>query len=317
MKKSFQICFAFFACIYSCSFLTAQSSYYFPDSGAVWTMDGVRGDGSIPCQVDLMWTDRLGPGTVVSNRTYHDLWRSASIYCGGQLWCGGWMAYHIGIVSHDSTGKAWLQANGVQQAYPLYDMAKNVGDTMMSVYFDGWWGGSTVATIDSVDSVMIGGTMRKRQHINAPFPLWIVEGMGTAGGLVDVQIGLDQTNNLVCHSLNGSSVWTAPQSCYHTTGSACEVLIGIEDEEAISPLTVSPQPAQDRLKLDLGEVSLEEMQGQLIDLQGRRVYRFAVPAGRREYRIDLPSLSDGIYYVLVEAPGSPGTRRGSKVWIRK
>ncbi len=92
----------------------------------------------------------------------------------------------------------------------LYDFNIQVGDTVK------WFGTENLfekPIISSVDSILIDGIYRKRYEINSINslqPFSIIEGIGSNSGLLPLYNTFESYQELVCFTLNGSTIYTEP-----------------------------------------------------------------------------------------------------------
>lgn len=68
--------------------------------------------------------------------------------------------------------------------------------------------------------------------------------------------------------------------------------------ERLDPvLRIYPNPANDELNIDFGQVLADHAQIRLLDMQGRPVQKRSLNSGKAFYKVDLQNLSSGMYYL--------------------
>ena len=179
----------------------------------------------------------------------------------------------------------------------LYDFSANVGDTIKTISDD--------YIVRSVDSVLLGGKLRKRLNFNGLsrtevwFPSGIgnyqqdvawIEGIGSTEGLLFpfffTSITDGVANALVCYS-NGDSV------IYHNTHfTDCMPTSFITSPEVTPSITAYPNPAKDRITFDFGGAQFEKLQ--VINTAGV-VVREVRLGGQTHYSLPLQGLPAGVY----------------------
>ncbi len=85
------------------------------------------------------------------------------------------------------------------------------------------------------------------------------------------------------------------------TLSFCPISPGIEKSTLETQISISPNPSEDWVLIDFGELH-EEVKLSLFDLHGRILYKTKVPSAQqdRSYLLDLSSVPMGGYMVLIE-----------------
>ena len=198
--------------------INAQTNIYhpFPNSNAVWRVNSETWGSGLRCS---FYQYTIGGDTIISSYTYKKIYQSGFSYCGAI--CGGgvppsnlllsYCSYsnqYQGALRQDSINKTVYYINtGYQssQEILLYDFSKSIGDT---VYVGGgiYNVGPAYAKIDSIDSVLVGNNYRKKFNVsvsanpgNYPASSFaIVEGLGSANGLLESNLLLEYSANLTC-----------------------------------------------------------------------------------------------------------------------
>ncbi len=153
--------------------INAQSTIYhpFPDSNAVW--NGILLSGTVPPFPGIsggFHYQLLNKDTIVGLYNYR---RINSI-------TAGWLPSLIGIRQDIPNKKVYGVYNGSLNDTLLYDFNLNIGDTFSArplTYCN------DPSIVNSVDSILINGTYRKRINFNSSVSF--IEGIGSTTGLVE------------------------------------------------------------------------------------------------------------------------------------
>ena len=212
---------------------------------------------------------------------------------------------HTGLVfREDSAARKIYVGRGTGSNFKeslFYDFSVQAGDTVTRS-FDENYDSEKKYIVDSIDTVSIGGVLRKRLHIHddghcvftsySSFHInetWI-EGIGSSLGLFYPSLIWAPTNVfenvLVCYSSSGSVI-------YHDTNfTDCMPTNSITSPEATPPITAYPNPAKDRITFDFGGAQFETLQ--VINTAGV-VVREARIGGQTQYSLPLKGLPAGVY----------------------
>ncbi len=191
-----------------------------------------------------------------------------------------------------------------------------------SVY--SWAGGSTDPTL-SVDSA--GGYWVRVTDTNGcqnvegvdvfEWPLPAIDSMNTQDatcstccdgeGIVhtpdsiplDFQWTSGATNDTVTDLCVGQVIVTVTDSngCVMTDTAVIDYTVGQEELNLSSGMTLFPNPSQGGMvKLKVDGNQDQAFQGRVLDLKGREIKAFQLPAGTRGHELDLPKDASGVYY---------------------
>jgi hypothetical protein len=170
----------------------------------------------------------------------------------------------------------------------LYDFDLSVGDTLPQTFNN--WGNNVV--VESIDSILINGEYRRIFYWNNPtmFAQQMIEGIGSNFGLLE-QMGsiLECGYELFCHEYNGVNYFG---------DSTCVYNLGIDEPSKMVSFTLYPVPAQSEVHVQLAsDQQIEKVE--LIDAQGRVKRLSFVTTSDHLLKIDLHSINQGIYFVLL------------------
>jgi hypothetical protein len=177
----------------------------------------------------------------------------------------------------------------------LFDFTMNVDDTVFSCYT--FTMGETII-VDSVDSILVDETYRRRLHLYADFGTvddYIIEGIGATSGLFENIYMFEWASNLICYAKDGVSVWGESTE-------ECDLAVNInENQEDKYPSLISPNPCKDFIVISIppgfGKVEIT-----LINLPGEIVYQdyFISPSSNKINVHDFPA---GFYLAIIESKG--------------
>ncbi len=273
---------------------TGQTSIYhpFPDTSAVWNIRNewscwlppypiVRENYSITFSID----------TVISGHTYHKL-ISPYVYTMTTPCRAGVTNLNVyrGAIRQDtSLKKVFIVPAGNNTEELLYDFTLQVGDTVKG-YIESITT-SNPDIVQSVDSVLVGTSYRKRWLINYSYQIYLIEGIGSTYGLVEKSPG-EATDgypyNISCFQQNG-------QALYPSTPTSCELITSINKHDKFSSqLDVFPNPSSGRLTISFTNQTIKEIQ--LIDLLGNIIIKQAL---KGQTNFEIKDLNGGIYILTL------------------
>ena len=192
----------------------------------------------------------------------------------------------------------------------LYDFSASVGDTI----------GTVVDTfiVQSIDTISIGGKLRKRLNLSCHFSrediyfpnaignyqqdvAWL-EGIGSTEGLLFPTINYEVgANVLVCYS-NGDSV------IYHNSHfTDCIPTASLITPNAPPRITAYPNPTKDRITLEFGEARFSTLR--LVNTAGATVLETALTGYEPQHTLQLKGLPAGIYSCILFGKDGTATEK--------
>ena len=168
----------------------------------------------------------------------------------------------------------------------LYDFNLNIGDTIPLSYTNL---GYTLFTVSSIDSVFTPFGYRKRFALNPSGYLY--EGIGSSAGLVEEMntMFLHGTSDLLCFSLNDISY-------VPTTGSSCNMIVGIDDIGMKETAIAFPNPFSNSTTIQFNH-TLNGATMNLYNSIGATIK--SINISRESLVIERGNLSSGIYYYQI------------------
>ncbi|MEO1451040.1 MAG: T9SS type A sorting domain-containing protein, partial [Bacteroidota bacterium] len=103
---------------------------------------------------------------------------------------------------------------------------------------------------------------------------------------------------------------TVINTCFAICSDSTDCSISSLRDQLVSNLfTLSPNPGLDYTMVEFSGSNLMATQIEVLDIQGKVVYKQEVPAGINDHRLDLNNWSEGIYLVML--------RQGAAIGIQK
>jgi hypothetical protein len=108
------------------------------------------------------------------------------------------------------------------------------------------------------------------------------------------------TNQTFSPAQSGSYavVVTGGFGCTDTSACRSVIVVGVEESMSASWVTLFPNPAHDRLTVQVGNMS--DGIAEILDAQGRLMHRIAF--AQNEFVVDCQSWNSGIYFIRIATP---------------
>jgi hypothetical protein len=165
----------------------------------------------------------------------------------------------------------------------LYDFNMQVGDI---VY--GYIASNDI--VQSIDSVLIGGSYRKRWLINPYYNIYLIEGVGSTYGLLAKSpgSGTDALEYNICFQENG-------QTLFPSTTTSCELITSTNSIEDISEqVNIFPNPSRGLFNVNMSNSTIGEIQ--ITDLLGNVILRQTL---NRQASAEIKELKSGTYILTI------------------
>jgi hypothetical protein len=269
--------------------IKAQTSVYhpFPDSNAVWNFHFqwyCFANGT----ADEYYSITFSGDTTISSQTYHKL-NTPFVRSFSTGICGGSLIGYKGAIRQDTVArKIFFVPPSDSAEQLLYDFNMQVGDTIQG-YLD-YFG--LPAIIQSIDSILIGNSFRKRWNLSC-YGIQVIEGIGNTYGLIEYLPGCatdfpDYT--LTCFSQN-------EETLYPDMTSNCELITSVKSISGRGIVaTLSPNPfnstATFTVNIHLGNTELK-----IYNALGKQVRQQRINSLSTTIHRD--RLSNGIYFYQV------------------
>ena len=306
MKKHLLFSASFFVLVTLCN---AQTNVYhpFPDSNAVWGMSSGCFDTN--CGDWQYIKDYYGGDTLIDGNNYKKIVEEVYPMTNGNC-CPVPNGSGAGLLRDDTIAKkVYWRAQWMSNDTLLYDFTLQVGDTVND-FLQCEWGALTVV---SIDSILIGGSYRKRINFDytliMPYQNYsIIEGIGSTDGLTvpncntmgfGTFLNCFSENDIVLYS-HGLSPDTIP----------CGTLpVGVNNlhQQTKEMVTVFPNPATE------GEITFKfenteyhnTMELKCFDIFGREVFKEKIYRYQGEGIVDVSGWGKGMCFAVVYADGKP------------
>lgn len=274
--------------------LNAQTSTYhqFPDSNAVWNYNyqlfcfsnGIANE---------FYSIEMSGDTVINNLNYQKL---SIPYLQSQSTgtCGGYPIGYKGAIREDIPAKkVYIVPPSSNTEELLYDFNLQVGDTVKG-YLESFTGYDVV---QSIDSVLVGNSYRKRWDVNNCYFIYFIEGVGSTYGLLEPSPSCvtDFADiSLSCFQENGRTLLP-------DTITSCNLITSIQEEKVQTDVRFYPNPFSGSSQIQISQ-NLINASLTISDLKGRMIKRIANINGDN-YTFSASGLAEGIYLARIEEDG--------------
>jgi hypothetical protein len=278
------------ALLFTHQFTKGQTTIYhaFPDSNAIWNFNF-----GMYCffngTADDYYSITISGDTLINSQTYHKLTTPyiqsfSTGNCAGVVTTG-----YKGAIRQDTTNRKVFfipPSNNAEEL--LYDFTIQVGDTVRGYT-------ETQAMppdiVQSIDSVLVGNTYRKRWKINTGYGINLIEGIGSTFGLIERSPGsvVDVGGYIItCFQQNGSIF-------YPDTITSCQLINSVYPIDIISTqVAIFPNPSKGDFTIDFNRANIKEIQ--LIDLLGNIIIRKQT---ENQTKINLFNLYSGTFILAI------------------
>jgi hypothetical protein len=274
-------------------FVKGQSQVYysFPDSSASWNIE-VKAYcwGGIPGPLYNAYSITFSKDTVISNVTYHKLTIPFLQYFSGASCAldNTKLNVYKGAIRQDTTAKKvfFVPPYGNTEQL-LYDFTMQLGDTIR-----GYLGSFAFQKqiVQSIDSVWVGNTYRKRWNIDTNYDVHIIEGIGSTYGVIEPLPGntVDQPErSIICFRQNAQTIFPNPNNC--------ELITSINSADKIlNQVKIFPNPSNGTFTIDFDKANIKEIV--LTDLLGKVILK-QVLNGQSDFKIN--PLKSGVYILTL------------------
>ena len=270
-------------------FAKGQTSAYhsFPDSNAVWNFHFqhycfFNGTG------DEYYSITFSSDTLINSQTYHKL-TTPFVQSFSTGTCGGIPTGYKGAIRQDTANKKVFYIPPTDTTEQLlYDFTMQVGDTVRG-YIETF--AFTTDIVQSIDSVLIGSTYRKRWNINNCYNIQFIEGIGSTYGLFERSPGCitdDAGYSLTCFQQNG-------QSLYPDTITNCQLITSVNSIDNFSnQIKIFPNPSSSSFTVDFDNADIKEIK--LTDLLGNTIFQQQT---NKQSQIKIDRLQIGTYILTI------------------
>lgn len=274
----------------------AQTYYPFADSNAVWKVSW-----GTPYEYSVYHYE-LTEDTLIGLNNYHKLESAGNTYYNfdpnsPQFYITG----YVGAFRNDTLAKKvyYIPKDSINESL-LYDFNLITGDTIkgyMEQLAKDKFGSTFYAVIDSVDSVLVDSSYRKRWNFHTYNDYWgviwnegeIIEGIGNGYGLLEGLLPMmDDNGFLLCYSENGTMI-------YPDGIGTCTLITSNDFITKNENIAVYPNPANTIINFELPLPKDEiNTQLQLFDITGKAVFTKQIHSITTQ--IDISQYPKGMYF---------------------
>lgn len=242
---------------------------------------------------NCIWTSEiqyyLNSDSVINGNNYYKLYSKTDTRnffnnpsCSGQ---SGFAIHFIGLIRQDSLKVYLYNYFGNQKDTLLFDFSLSVG----SVISDPLFPASTLDTIKSIDSILVGNEYRKRfwtGNFN-PHVEFLIEGIGHNGGL------LQPYNSCIGCSSQLNCFYNDSMATAIHDASKCNLDLSLRDDLDL-PFSIYPNPASSFINIKPNKSSPYEYT--LFDISGRKLINKTADG---ETRIQLDGIEQSIVILKI------------------
>ncbi|MCC6939808.1 MAG: T9SS type A sorting domain-containing protein [Flavobacteriales bacterium] len=264
----------------------AQTYHAFPDSNAVWTVT----HGSSDCAWSNVHSSviryRLTGDTVITGMTYRKVQKNLDVW-------GCWFTpdgYAGAIRNDQSERKVFVVPPLLSNEELLFDFSAGVGDTIIA--FHGSGTDPYEQYVLEIDSVLLPSGYHRRWAISdqpSGEPELIIEGVGSASGLVPRWNYVDDKTYLACMTLNDTTA-------FEGFIGECDIHYGLAEFDRTNTFKAFPNPTDGPFKFEWDDRS-GATEIRIMDATGRVVLIDQV-SGQHNMVINA-SFSPGLYGVVL------------------
>ncbi|CAN5435711.1 hypothetical protein BH10BAC1_BH10BAC1_13980 [soil metagenome] len=288
----------------------AQVYQAFPTDSATWRQSSANWNYPDYYQRDYNYYTQ--GDTIVSSNTYHKIYKTliSSYYVLGSptgpfnLMSGPTLIdsnKYIGAIREDLSKHVYFLPDTTTTATEilLYDFNLVVGDTLVYSYNNSsYFLGQNV--VSGIDSVVVGTQYHKRFKISAsgyPNYVSIIEGIGSTFGLLEMFIDpFEWSDNLICFSHNGQSVWAdsiGRPPTYIPANCSLPTPVGIIEHSKETQISVFPNPTTGivNIKTPFSEKTTIE----IVNILGKKMLQTTLSSS--DSTLNLSHLPKGIYFL--------------------
>ncbi len=269
----------------------SQTSVYhpFPDSNASWNINFTPGQ----CLFGFGFEDysiTITGDTLIGNITYHKLVTPFVKFdsfgsCPQQNTVG-----YKGAIRQDIAAKKVYYFHPEESTEQLlYDFNLEVGDTVTG-YLELF--ANPADTVIAIDSVLVGDSFRKRLLINPCYGIYLIEGIGSTYGLIELSPGCITDANMIsitCFNQNGQSLYPDPSA-------ECQLITSSNDIGADSDaVLIFPNPSNGSFTVEFSR-PIDILEVRLTDMIGNIVFQTQIS---NQNKINIDNLPSGAYILTI------------------
>jgi len=269
-------------------FTYGQTNVYhpFPDNNSIWNVGYSWLCSTSPYDSGgRNYSITFSNDTVIGSLTYHKLTTPFVPSFESSCWSGGIeLNIYKGAIRQDTfLKKVFIVPPTYNAEQLLYDFTMQVGDTVKG-YIE--TNASPVDIVQSIDSVLVGSSYRKRWLINFGYQIYYIEGIGSTYGLIEHSPG-GTTDQLMyvtnCFQQDG-------QPLYPSTTTNCELITSTNIfENKGFQIKIYPNPSNGSFIVDFDKSVRKIL---LTDILGNVILKHQA---NNQTKFNIDNLSSGTY----------------------
>jgi len=293
-----------FYLIFSSTFSFSQTSVFhsFFDN-TEWRVDAYAWHNAIGCYEHYYYHYYLGADSTINGLVYKKVYKSDVLIIEDNdqpcyLWTWIIQSGYMGSLREDPVAnKVYFVIKDSVSENVFFDYNIIEGDTIPNM-----WEMYPVMTVDSLDSVLVNSSYRKRWNFHLPNLnySYIIEGIGHSDGFIErYQTGFP--TDLVCVKENSTTVFDSGYDSFI----GCNLINGINEiEQESSKFSIVPNPFTESTLIKIEnpipdlELKIYNSLGELVLIQSS--------GAKSEYSVERGDLKSGFYYFVL-ADSSNGT----------
>lgn len=268
------------------NYLNAQTPDYFADNPEWLQSSSCNWTGCIENKDFVYFLDG---DSVLNNITYHKVYihgKMTPFPMGQGQPCPPEFTFYNFVTLLRQDSLRIYEYNAIEATDTLlYDFNLNIGDTLPRT--NNLW--STTSVVDSVDTVIINGTNRKKFYISGPdmVAYEMIEGIGANTGLLEqMDQLLDCGYGLSCFKVNGTI----------EIGSGCNFEVSLNELDLLPKVMLYPNPVDDFVRIS-SESNHLIRSIQILKTDGSVTNEFLFDGSIDEIEIPIEFLERGFYFL--------------------
>lgn len=281
------------ACVAVITSAKAQSNVYYPfaDTNATWNVTWSSANTCFPANFTstVNYSYTANGFVLYGAKTYIQILRNQ--ISSNNSNCNYSFPYASSILIRNDVAnkKVYIQDPSTLQDTVLYDFNLLVGDTVPNWYTNQRSANGTPFIIQSIDSVLIGSTYRKKFNLNNAFPLFFIEGIGSSNGLFEDFLIFEESTVLNCYTNDTVVYGICPVVGLNTKitqASTLSIHPSVTSTETIVNYTLPSTTSSAYLEL--------------YDITGVLIKSYALSINTKSYLLNLQGMANGVKLVVLK-----------------
>lgn len=243
--------------------------------------------------------------TIINDISYNKVYENGMSYNSYPNPTSYWGPYYRGCYRNDIANKkvffirSWDPQN---EEVLLYDFNLQIGDTIQT-YLTTDIGSQEPKVVESIDSVLVSfvnNTYAKRYKLSDyMLDLYLVEGIGSMGGLVDqILEGFEYDNRVICFQNDSDGLnWNVGGN------SSCDIISSVYEPKLTNTnLSLSPNPARNHIEVLLNDaMNSSNSRINIYQINGLLVQSISMRSTC--VILNIEDYNSGVYIIEIESDG--------------